>query len=132
MFCKEEADLFWCDVAIGAPKECWPWGNLIGEYGITWFDGRKEFAHRIAWMLHNHKGIPNRLLIRHTCNNPPCCNGSHLRLGNAKLNADDRILAGRTSDGPMKLAAMLEKLNSSSSLLVELNKYAGPMFTRKL
>jgi hypothetical protein len=36
----------------------------------------------------------------HKCDNPPCCNPSHLFEGDAAENAEDRNLKGRQPSGP--------------------------------
>lgn len=49
-------------------------------------------AHRYAFeLVYGH--CPD--LLRHTCNNPRCCNVSHLKAGTAQDNYDDMKRAGR-------------------------------------
>ena len=71
---------------------CWEWGGArSGGYGIR---GREGRVHRIAYGL-SHGEIPKGLLVRHKCDNPPCCNPEHLELGTHVQNARDAIERGR-------------------------------------
>jgi hypothetical protein len=58
--------------------------------------GRKRKAPRAAWLLLVGP-IPGGLLVLHNCDNPPCVNPGHLRLGTHKDNAHDRDVRGRRS-----------------------------------
>ena len=72
-----------------SPKvnKCWIWTGATDArgYGLVHFRGRTERIHRImyAWRI---KEIPRRingkksLQLHHLCNNPGCCNPSHLQL----------------------------------------------------
>lgn len=51
---------------------------------------RYEYAHRIAWALHRGHWPEKGLVIRHTCDNPACCNPEHLIEGTQKQNVEDR------------------------------------------
>lgn len=55
-------------------------------------------AHRVAYELINGP-IPEGLMVRHKCDNPPCCNPSHLTTGTAKDNAQDAVSRHRASTG---------------------------------
>jgi hypothetical protein len=78
---------FWSCVGIEAPNACWPWR------GYRHKSGRAEFAWRrtnIDATNRNHWSPPRvafwlswgdigTLPIRHTCDDPYCCNPLHLR-----------------------------------------------------
>lgn len=82
------------DVRRGADNECWPWlrGTDDKGYGRTYVDGRCCGAHRIFLCIAKGEppiGLPFAL---HSCDNPSCCNPSHLRWGNHTENMHDRAL----------------------------------------
>lgn len=84
---------FWEKVKIGAPDECWPWrgARLPAGYGRVKIDGKATLAHRTAYFSANPKAKQRRAirLILHSCDNPPCCNPAHLRLGSFVDNRRD-------------------------------------------
>ena len=85
---------FWARVRIGSAVECWEWsGHTNRSYGHPRWYGRKEYAHRIAWML--TYGDPGSLDVLHRCDNPPCCNPAHLFLGTQADNNRDMTNKGR-------------------------------------
>lgn len=54
-------------------------------------------AHRVAWMVAHDMPIPAALWVLHSCDNPPCCNPDHLRLGTPADNSADMVRRGRTN-----------------------------------
>lgn len=90
---------FWSMVDVLPNKdECWQWlGSCLskrGGYGQVGFNYKKYRAHRIAYVL--VKGpIPSAQVVRHTCDNPKCCNPGHLELGTQQENLADMDLRGR-------------------------------------
>lgn len=76
--------------------ECWPWtGSSVKGYGrfkVTGYETRH--ANRVAWAIANGRD-PGDLLVRHSCDNPPCCNPAHLLLGTHADNARDKVERGR-------------------------------------
>lgn len=68
-------------------------------YGRVWSPTKKrhEKAHRISYC--ESKGIDLSeiagLVVRHTCDNPPCINPNHLILGTHKDNSQDMVSRGR-------------------------------------
>lgn len=80
---------------------CWEWSGRRNKqgYGALKHEGRYEGAHR--WAYRAWRGdIPDGLLIRHHCDNPPCINPEHIDLGTVQDNAQDALerggYAGRT------------------------------------
>jgi hypothetical protein len=59
-----------------------------------WGAGGLKRAHCVAHELFVGP-IPNRTIVRHTCDNPPCVNPHHLILGTKKQNTGDMMDRGR-------------------------------------
>ena len=51
-------------------------------------------VHRVVYEAVNGP-IPDGLVVRHTCDNPPCCNPDHLVVGTQAENMRDRDERGR-------------------------------------
>ena len=69
---------FWPKVdKSGGPDACWPWmgGKTQRGYGYFTADGHRTYAHIFSFELENGYSVPE---VRHTCDNPPCCNPAHL------------------------------------------------------
>lgn len=92
---------FWRRVKTGPIDGCWEhtnkgdrrWGHVqVGPKGA------RGYAHRIAYTIANGP-IPHGLVVMHACDNPPCCNPTHLKVGTQSDNNKDRITKGRTAVG---------------------------------
>lgn len=89
-------DRFWLKVQIGHDKDCWNWtgalkdkskkNNQYGSFRVS--RTKSEGAHRVAFILTNGP-IPTGLFVCHSCDNPKCCNPSHLWLGTNGENMKD-------------------------------------------
>ena len=60
-------------------------------------NGKTYLIHRLAWEIANAEPIPPGMVVRHTCDNPRCCNPAHLILGTDKDNTDDMLTRNRYS-----------------------------------
>jgi hypothetical protein len=115
-------EVFWSRVDRRGPDDCWPWRNALdsGGYGVIGIPkpyrgtvpcsrGGLARAHRVAYALTNGSFAPNSV-IRHRCNNRPCCNPAHLALGNQGENANDVAVTNRAKHGKADAAWLEEAL----------------------
>jgi hypothetical protein len=68
-------------------------------YGCLTYSDVTLLTHRIAWMLDRGECIPRGKVVMHSCDNPPCINPRHLKLGTHKENNQDMIDKGRMNWG---------------------------------
>lgn len=104
---KYHADLFCSIVCYFASKldtlpdsydVCWVWnGACVSDgYGTANVGGKQIRAHRLSYKTFVGE-IPNGLVVRHTCDNPPCINPQHLLVGTTRDNVQDRTDRNRGS-----------------------------------
>lgn len=102
---QEVIDRFWSKVNKDGPvhprlgTRCWLWTACIQKttgYGL--FRTRREgvqLTHRVSWEIAHGslpmfvRNDPTSLMLRHKCDNRPCCNPEHLETGTARDNAQD-------------------------------------------
>lgn len=80
---------------------CWEWQGYRMPFGhgqIQGDDGKVTTTHRVAWSS-VHGPVPEGLVVRHRCDNPPCCNPDHLEVGTAADNTNDALVRGRFAVG---------------------------------
>lgn len=79
--------------------DCWLWMAARGphHYGMLGKSQQEKYAHRLSWHLHNGP-IPEGLIVRHKCDNPPCVRPDHLELGTHRDNMLDAFKRGRRSN----------------------------------
>ena len=96
----DRAARFWARVdATGGVLACWPFiGNGTaagyGQLSIGRGTGRMVAAHRLSYELAVGP-IPSGMVVRHTCDNPPCVNPAHLVIGAQLDNVRDMVERGR-------------------------------------
>ena len=80
------------DSHLGAPNSsgCIEWQGTRNRqgYGKIQRNRKAIHAHRYAYER-AHGPIPEGLVVRHKCDNPPCVNPDHLEVGTHKDNSDD-------------------------------------------
>ncbi|MCG6495678.1 HNH endonuclease [Kitasatospora sp. A2-31] len=99
--------LVWSQIARRGPDKCWEW-NGTTRNGYGWAPSGANLvgspsAHVVAYTLaRGLREAPANLLLRHLCDNKPCCNPAHLRPGNLAENNRDQARARREGrmDGP--------------------------------
>jgi hypothetical protein len=115
---EEFARRFWRRVHMDfEAKQCWPWARKpdkdgYGRLSVLMPDGtrRNTRAHRVAAAM-TLANYDEALVVRHTCDNPICCNPWHLQMGTQADNIADRDQRQRRapprgeSNGRAKLTA---------------------------
>lgn len=84
---------------------CWEWEGATYRGGYGHFrmlvEGKWKMykAHRFSYEYHKNASLKSNDFVCHACDNPKCVNPSHLFVGNAKDNSDDKIKKGRLKTG---------------------------------
>lgn len=117
---------FWAKVDRRGPDECWPWTGYCketgyGRLGMKGAQGRR--AHRVAYELATGI-VPGSACVLHRCDNPPCCNPAHLRLGTQLENIADREAKGRSA--PPRLGEENHRTTLSSIQIREMRQRFDP------
>jgi hypothetical protein len=104
--CKESAekqaniDSFWLRCSDADENGCREWLGTRNKsgYGKVMINRRDMRTHRVAWEL-TYGPIPDDMFVCHQCDNPPCCEPTHLFLGTPADNIHDRDQKGRQRRG---------------------------------
>ncbi len=93
-------DRFWQKVGPATQSGCREWTGAVAArgYGSFELNGRSVRAHRLAYQLATGRD-PGELLVRHSCDNPLCCESRHLELGTPRDNTADAVRRGRMASG---------------------------------
>lgn len=89
----------------GEPGHCWeyPGARDPDGYGVVSAQsdgsGRKQKQLRVARVAYErrHGPVPPGKLVMHTCDNPPCWNPDHLKVGSVLENNEDKARKLRAS-----------------------------------
>ena len=82
---------------------CWIFqiGQIKNGYCMfTLPGGKKIYAHRFSWEIHNGP-IPDGMFVLHHCDTPPCVNPECLFLGTQTENLADMTAKGRRYTHPI-------------------------------
>lgn len=87
----------WTDPQTGETSHCWEWtgartGANYGAFSLT--HSQSIGTHRLSWII-AHGELDSDVIICHKCDNPPCCNPSHLLAGTNSENMLDASQKGR-------------------------------------
>lgn len=87
--------LFWLNVDVRSPDECWLWRGYTEQGYAQIFDGeRMRPGHELALEWFSGESRPPSLVTCHSCNTPLCVNPHHLRFDTRQSNVDDMMRAG--------------------------------------
>jgi hypothetical protein len=94
---------FWSKVDVRVSKaECWVWkaSKSKSGYGKLKVGGRNLIASRVAWEIVNNSSLGSDVFARHKCDNPSCCNPTHIEPGTHRDNMQDMKQRGRHRPAP--------------------------------
>ena len=103
---------FWRNVQVGDLKSCWPWVGYTNKdgYGEFHFRGEMRGAHELALSFTTGEIKHSGMDTCHSCDNPPCCNPSHLRFDTRMSNVREMHERGRARIGNKRLTPEMVKL----------------------
>lgn len=86
---------------IDKSGDCWRWtgASMVSGYGFMRVAGKRRYTHRMAMERALGHEIPPKRNVLHSCDNPPCVNPAHLRLGTQADNMSDCAKRARTTRG---------------------------------
>ena len=101
---KSNFDRFINKIKYVDENGCWEWTAFRNSQGYGYMkfkDGKNISAHRFSYIYYIGD-IPDGADVLHRCDNPSCCNPTHLFLGNDSSNVLDREMKERN---PHKLSS---------------------------
>lgn len=89
---NKQLDVFLHIDMSGGADACWPWTKDLHN-GRPYFSvgGRKRLVYRIIYEMKHGVELQTKELIRHTCDQPKCCNPAHMLVGSHKENMGDMV-----------------------------------------
>lgn len=122
---------FWNMVDVRGPDDCWPWLGSKNAKGY----GRIRRGRTNARVTHLSLELDGRprpdqsLVAMHLCDNPPCCNPTHLRWGSVSENIKDAVAKGRW--GRKGEASPMSKLTNQDVVAIRSSTMMGRDLARK-
>jgi len=115
------------DLSTRTASGCLEWNGPRFDrgYGAFWDGERMWRAPRFAWTK-AHGPIPEGLIVRHDCDNPPCVNLDHLRLGTHDDNMADRLERGWYLKDRQEQARLRESVEDGPACSVVLFQPSRP------
>ena len=95
------------------PEHCLIWPGPVNDdgygYGYGKWHGGESLAHRAAYAASRQGSIPSDAMVLHLCHRPYCWQPSHLYLGDASMNSEDRVAYHSSGMGMYKTWSALGK-----------------------
>jgi hypothetical protein len=104
----------------------WAGARDVNGYGRASWKGQTRLAHRLAYQVFVGP-IPAGVNVCHRCDNPPCCETSHLFLGSQTANLADMRMKERgfVPVAPRGERQFLAKLTEEKVLRIRAARTAG-------
>ena len=90
---------------------CWEWSGRTNDDGYGWSTKPHPSGRSVSVLAHRNAytawvgQIPDGMLVRHSCDNPPCINPAHLLLGTDADNSADAVSRRRLANGERAASA---------------------------
>lgn len=110
------------DITDSGCFECTSHHLDIGGYPEIWFNRKKYKMSRFIYQ-ECFGEIPDKLMVRHKCDNPKCINPEHLELGTAWDNVNDMVIRGRHAKGEISGTSKLSNSDVKQIKCLLLKKY---------
>lgn len=93
----------------GDPDACWIWTGATNShgYGQTAINGKMVGAHVVTYRYFKGELPDGKPVVRHTCDQPACCNPTHLIAGTQADNNADMVARDRQVRGELHGMAKL-------------------------
>lgn len=114
----------WSHIPQGDPDECWEWTGTVNKDGYGQFRLNEKTWIAPRWVLTQKVGpLKPGEVTRHDCDNPLCCNPSHLRRGAPRDNTRDMVNRNRHISGDRhwtkRDATQVQGVNNGEAKLTE-------------
>jgi len=115
------------------PGKCWIWQKSTDKfgYGVVGFKHICTRAHVLSCEAKNMRRTKNGEIVRHLCDNPPCCNPDHIEFGSNKENSNDIVLSGSSKSfklGPASVRHIRSSKKTNEELAKEYKVRRGTIY----